>query len=243
MLFAAALLTALMAIAATAPASAHVEARYSQPAAGAVLATPPPLVMFTFDADLAAGFTPRVVVTDPAGRRVALGPVTRPRGERSLAVRLPKKMRPGTYLAAYDAVSSGDGHRARAGIRFSIGRPTVAPVLAATPVSEEELAPLFGDEGGDGKEPPATIARELVDLATALTVGAIGFLLLVWLPALRELSTSDNRWRRASEGFALGLRRLIGVACAIGTCWSRPPPPTPGSGRDCAALPSWSSAW
>jgi putative copper export protein len=44
--------------------------------------------------------------------------------------------------------------------------------------------------------------------AIAVAVGGVLFLLLVWLPALREVAGARDGWRLASEAFASSLRRI-----------------------------------
>ncbi len=74
---------------------------------------------------------------------------------------------------------------------------------------------------GESRAGPLTqaafgIARGLTYLATALLLGGLAFLLLVWMPALRGASGATEQWRAASAAFVRRLRRLLVLGAMAG---------------------------
>jgi copper transport protein len=190
-------------------ASAHATLEGSSPARGAVVDRAPERVTFRFSEGVEAAFG-AVRVYDAKGRTVQRGPVLRPDGSRSVGVGLPGGLREGTYTATYRVISA-DGHPVSGAVAFSVGAPGAAPDVA-------ELLDRAG--AGPVTDGAFGLARGLSYLAIALGVGALGFLALCWVPALRAVAGAGEDWRAASEGFAGRLQRVLWIAVGLGVLGS-----------------------
>ena len=116
--FAAAVVTAVMAVAS--PASAHASLASSDPAADSVLQAAPDQVLLTFtEAVDAVPEAIRVLAAD--GTEVDIGEIGQ-NGADTLVAALPE-LNVGTYLVAWTAVS-GDSHPINGAFSFSIGAPS-----------------------------------------------------------------------------------------------------------------------
>lgn len=148
----AALAVALVLLVPASPATAHDALLGSDPADGAVLATPPDAVVLTFTGDLIAVGS-AVTVTGPDGAVWADGaPVV---SGATLTQPLLAGMPSGGYTVAWRAVS-GDGHPIEGTVGFTVEAPVAgpAPTLAPEPTDPGTSTAEPTDEPTD--EPPAT---------------------------------------------------------------------------------------
>ncbi len=189
-------------------ASAHALLVETIPQRGATLESQPRAIVLRFSEAVEGNFG-AVRVFDAKGERVDDGRTTHP-GDSSarLAVGLEPGLPDGTYVATYRVISA-DSHPVAGGLVFSIGAPGAA---ATPPISE-----LIGESrAGALTQAAFGVARGLTYLATAVLLGGLAFLLLVWLPALRATSGATEQWRDASTAFLRRLRRLLLIGAAVG---------------------------
>ena len=124
-----------------------------------------------------------------------------------MGVHLKPHLPAGTYTATYRVVSA-DGHIVSSGFNFSIGHPG-APGQA--------VSRLIGGSGtAASTEVAFGVARGLQYAAIAVGVGALLFLLIVWLPALALAGGGGKEWRAASSAVVARLRMLVIGASAVG---------------------------
>jgi copper transport protein len=175
------------------------------PPNGAVEKRAPAVVVFHFEEAVEVRLG-SVRVVDSHGRRVDDGRVFHPGGRgQDVAVRLLPDAAPGTWRAAYEVISD-DGHPVTGGSDFGVGR---RPAGAATGQSRSPHAgPVTATAFG--------IARGATYLATALAVGLLAFLWMVWRPALDATAGGAGEWRRASAGFGMRVRRILYASVEIG---------------------------
>lgn len=203
----AALAAGLALLAAPSPALAHAQLQGTVPARGATVRGEPTAVVFRFNEPVEGNFG-AVRVFDAHGARADSGDAFHPGG---VGPRLGVHLRPhlpnGTYTATYRVVSA-DGHIVSSGFVFSVGSAGLAP--------RQSVGQLIGGaRTGPVTEAAFGVARGVQYLAIGLAIGAIVFLLAVWLPALRASAGGGSGWRSGSEAFARRLRGgLIGVALA-----------------------------
>ena len=191
-----------------ASASAHALLVDVVPQRGATLQKQPRQVVLHFSETVEANFG-ALRVFDAKATRVDDGRTVHPGGSGSrLAIGLKPGLPDGSYVATYRVISA-DSHPVAGGLVFSVGTPGAA---AAPTVSE-----LIGDShAGPLTQVAFGIARGLTYLATAVVLGGLAFLLVVWLPALRATADARDEWRAASAAFVLRMRRLLVVAAALG---------------------------
>ncbi|MEA2186650.1 MAG: copper transport protein [Solirubrobacteraceae bacterium] len=201
---------ALLATLALAPAgaSAHALLVDTVPQRGATLHHQPRQIVLHFSETVEGNFG-AVRVFDAAARRVDDGRTIHPQGSGSrLAVGLKPGLPDGTYVATYRVISA-DSHPVSGGLVFSVGK---TGATAAPTVSQ-----LIGDStAGPVTQGVFGLARGLTYLATAVLLGGLAFLLVVWLPALRVAAGAADEWREASQAFAQRARRLLLGAAALG---------------------------
>ena len=189
-------------------ASAHALLVDTIPQRGATLKSQPREIVLRFSEAVEGNFG-AVRVFDAQAKRVDDGRTTHPGGSSArLAVGLKPDLPDGTYVATYRVISA-DSHPVSGGLVFSIGAPGAA------------AAPSVSDLIGESRAGPLTqaafgIARGLTYLATALLLGGLAFLLLVWMPALRGASGATEQWRAASAAFVRRLRRLLVLGAMAG---------------------------
>jgi copper transport protein len=190
-----------------ASAFAHAQLEGTSPGRDAVAKTQPGVVSFRFDETVEGNFG-AVRVYNSAGQRVDAGDAFHPGGKGPvMGVHLKPHLPAGTYTATYRVVSA-DGHIVSSGFAFSIGHP------GAAGKSVESL--LSGTKVGKGTDVVYGIARGLQYAAIALAVGAVTFLLLVWLRALAAVAGAEPEWERASTAFARRWSRLLLGASLLG---------------------------
>lgn len=150
---------AALAILATAvPASAHDELLSSDPAAGAVLASPPEEVTLTFSGEILSldesDAGARAEVVDAAGKNWIDGDIV-VNGE-TVTIPLADGMPGAAYEVRWQVVSE-DGHPVAGVIPFTIESPTPTP----TPTATESQAPASPEPAAAGEDtaggPPAAL--------------------------------------------------------------------------------------
>src|SRR4051812_12641704 len=197
----------LFALVLPASASAHARLRSTTPQAGAALDRAPATVTVRFDEAVESAFG-ALTVTDANGERVDDGPLTRPAGNGSavsVALRPRLRLRDGAYTADYRVVSD-DGHPVAGAFVFRVGPGGPSPGAAvARPAQTPRAAGLYDMNRTGGY------------LALALGVGTLLFLLACWLPALRQASGPEPRWRDAADVFAGRWRVLWLGSVALGS--------------------------
>lgn len=176
-----------------APAAAHASLVATDPADGAVLASAPAQLTFTFDEAVRTG-PDAVRLYDAAGRPVSL--TVTAEGD-LLTARPDATLAEGSYVAVYRAASS-DGHPIAGTVTFAVGAP-----------SERVVAP-----------PPVQVESAQVRTALGVVqgVGYLGLLaaagLLVFLAVgLQGLRVDDALRTRLglAAGWAAGIALLAGV--------------------------------
>jgi copper transport protein len=212
-------------------AFAHAELLRSSPRDGQTLERSPRAVVLLFDEGIEAAFV-RLRVQDDGGRRVDSGAPYHPAGrEEQLAVRLQPGLG-GRYFASYRVISA-DGHPVTKRIAFRVRPP--APVDdrreqdegAMPPPAQQEGATMppaagegtpahEGSESGAFTSAAFATARGVGYLAMALAVGAIAFLLVVWLPALARAAGAGGEWVALSGRFARRVRSMVLGATVLG---------------------------
>jgi copper transport protein len=168
--------------AATGPAQAHATLLGSDPAEGAVVATAPERITFTFNETIGA-VPGGVHVFDAQG-----DPVTASASATGskLEVALPEPVEDGTLIVVWRIVSD-DGHPVSGSLRFSVGAPSATVADIKAPSSGAESPPVLLQ------------ALRIAGYASLLlTVGLVAFLLLV-LPSgavdsARTRLVSIARW-------------------------------------------------
>lgn len=195
-------------LAAPAAASAHAVLESTSPSRGATLKAEPHQIVFRFGENVESSFG-AVRVFDAKSQRVDDGKTVHPGGVGSqVAVGLKPNLPHGTYVATYRVISA-DSHPVSGGLVFSIGNTgaTAAPTVAAL-LGKSNAGPLTETAFG--------AARAATYLATALLLGGLAFLLIVWLPALRQSAAADDEWQAASATFLGRMRRVVVGAGALG---------------------------
>jgi copper transport protein len=199
-------LTAVCLLALPPEARAHAVLQDTSPARGTTLEKQPDVIGFSFSEPVEGSFG-AVRVFDSAGKQVQSGDVLRPQGQKSIGVRLRSGLREGSYTATF-RVLSADSHPVSGGFVFSVGRPSSPSQTVAQLTS--------GGDTGHVTQVGYGIARGVTYAATGLAIGALIFILLVWLPGLRSVAGGDARWREASERFAARMRMLLAIALTAG---------------------------
>jgi copper transport protein len=194
-------------VAAPAAASAHARLEGTSPERGATVAREPAQVVLRFDEPVEASFG-AVRVFDARGARVDDGRLVRPGGDQRVAgTALRSGLADGTYTATYRVISA-DGHPVSGGFTFSIGHAGAAP-------SKDVAALVAAGNTGTVTEVAFGATKALGYLAIALVLGGLGFLALVWRPALAE-----NEWPRAASAFGARALKLLSAGLALGVLTS-----------------------
>jgi copper transport protein len=197
---------------APAAASAHARLEGTSPERGATVAREPAQVVFRFDEPVEATFG-AVRVFDARGERVDDGRLARPGGDQRVAgAGLKRGLADGTYTATYRVISA-DGHPVSGGFTFSIGHAGAAP--------SKDVADLLG-AGNTGAVTEVAFAatKALGYLAIALVLGGLGFLALVWRPALGDVAGGEEEWAGAAGAFGARALRLLSCGLALGVLTS-----------------------
>jgi copper transport protein len=195
-----------------AAASAHARLEGTSPERGATVAREPAQVVFRFDEPVEARFG-AVRVFDARGGRVDDGRLARPGGDQRVAgTGLRRGLADGTYTATYRVVSA-DGHPVSGGFTFSIGHAGAAP-------SKDVAALVAAGNTGPVTEVAFGTTKALGYLAIALVLGGLGFVAIVWRPALAALAGGEEEWARARTAFAARAVTLLSAGLALGVLTS-----------------------
>src|SRR3954464_14388619 len=202
-----ALAAVLLALAIPGTASAHARLESTSPQSGAAVDRAPAAVTLRFDETVETAFG-ALRVLDANGKRVDDGHILRPGGGSVVSVALRRGLGSGTYTAAYRVVSD-EGHPVWGAWVSRGGAGGAAP-----PAQVAAFA-------GGAQAPPAVLQASNMNrtggyLALALGLGTLLFLIACWLPALREASGPEPRWRDAAEAFAARWRALWLCSVALG---------------------------
>jgi copper transport protein len=193
-------------VAQPATADAHAILEGTSPARGVTLKSEPKLVMFRFNEPVESSFG-AVRVYDVKGKQVESGTISHPQGQKTVAIGLQPHLPQGSYTATYRVISA-DSHPVSGGFVFSIGK------AGATPRTVAQLT--AADKVGGATQVGFAIARGVSYAAIAFAVGALAFLIWVWLPGLRLVAGAGRNWQEASEQFSRRLRNLLLFVLAAG---------------------------
>ena len=129
------LLTLLVSLPLAAKILLHADYARSEPAADAVLATPPTQVKVWFTQELFRREGENWLrVTAPDGSRVEVGDAVVDDNDRHLlTVALAEGLGEGSYRVEWRALSADDGHPKESEFSFSVGAPSSPPAATAVP--------------------------------------------------------------------------------------------------------------
>jgi copper transport protein len=194
---------ALAAAVLPAAALAHAQLIGSDPADGALLATPPTHLTLTFT-EAVEPVGVGVLVAAPSGRPASRG-AARARG-RELTVDV-QATEVGTYLVRWQVIAE-DAHPSRGDLTFSLGHRGPVPTQGLT----------SGDLGGASPLGVAlqALGRWLHFLGLALGFGTIAYLLLVLPEAAPEVAGRLERLALAGVGLMLAAEPLSLAGAAVG---------------------------
>jgi copper transport protein len=187
-------------------AEAHAVLRTTSPPRGQTLKTQPDIIVFRFSEPVESSFG-AIRVFDSQGRQVESGDVVRPQGQKSVGVALRSGLPKGSYTATYHVISA-DSHPVSGGFVFSIGKPGVVPKTVAQLTAQDQV--------GRATQVGFGIARGITYASIAFGIGALAFLIWIWLPGLGSVAGAETHWRTASERFSKRLRSLLVAALAAG---------------------------
>ena len=181
------------------PALAHGNLIKSEPEDQQVLATAPTRVVLWFSEPIEENFSD-IQVLNPVGERVDIGGAALvPTEPTAMTLALPP-LTDGTYVVAWNNLSSIDGHRVFGSFGFAVGNDTD---LAALDLTAEQ--PLV-------QSPADPFLRWVAYLGTTVALGGLLLQLLVLSPALRHLDTAPS-WMKhlniAAAAVLLGLVALV----------------------------------
>jgi copper transport protein len=189
-------------------ASAHATLKGTTPLSGAVARTEPTQIVFHFSESVEGNFG-AIRVYDRSGGRAEAGDAFHPGGRGSdLATHLKDGLPKGTYTATYRVISA-DGHPVSGGLVYSIGAPSATGATVSQLLAQRSNAGHITQVGFG-------IARGVQYVAIALAIGAVFFLLAIWIPGLASVAGADRAWQLASERFVSRLRALLAIAIFAG---------------------------
>ncbi|HEY7296183.1 MAG TPA: copper resistance protein CopC [Dehalococcoidia bacterium] len=175
-----------------APAIAHANLVRSNPAAGAVLSTPPTQAQLWFSEQPDPHFSDLQVV-DAGGRRVDQADMHAAAGDQlSLIVGIKSPLADGLYTILWKTVSAVDGHAVNGSVPFYVGQP---PPGVSVPAAVQ-VGPV---SGGGQPGPGAVLDRWLGLLSAVVLAGGFAFWGLVLTPALRAAGEGPRRAGSASS--------------------------------------------
>jgi copper transport protein len=187
-------------------AMAHAVLESTKPARGETLKAQPRLITFGFSEPVESSFG-AVRVYNAKGNQVQSGEVTHPGGQSFVAIGLRPRLAQGSYTATFRVISA-DSHPVSGGFVFSIGKAGATPKTVAQLTAADKVGRITAVSFG--------VARGVSYAAIAFAIGALAFLILIWLPALRSVAGADHRWLEASERFSRRLHALLVVGLAAG---------------------------
>jgi copper transport protein len=190
-------------------ASAHAVLEGTQPSSGETVKREPQQIAFRFSEPVEGNFG-AIRVYDRGGGRVEQGDSFHPDGVGSkLATRLDPGLAKGTYTATYRIVSA-DGHPVSGGLVFSIGKASGTTGASVSQLLQERGSAGWVTQVGFG------IVRGVQYAAIAIGIGAIFFILAIWIPGLREVAGAEREWQLASERFVRRARAVLIAAIGAG---------------------------
>lgn len=175
----AALLALFVLVGAAGPATAHATLIGTDPAEGAVLATAPEQVRFTFDEPVRLG-EDGVHLFDAEGDEL---PAQARSVDAEVLVDLPDRLDDGTYVVSWRVIST-DSHPVAGSLSFSIGAPS--PQVAAVP--QDQTGPTVTALHG--------VTQAMLYLGL-LTSAGLALFLVLFLPDRAGLEQVRRRIRRA----------------------------------------------
>lgn len=190
-----------------AAADAHAILDSTAPQRGEVLAEQPEQVAFYFSEPVETAFG-AVRVFNSSGEEVQSGEALRPGDDGTgVAVALEPDLPDGTYTAVYRVISA-DSHPVSGGFVFSIGKPDQGG---------ESVGKLLGNDSGPGTQSVVAIeVRWMGYVSTALLIGGLLFLLVVWRPSIAGSAVAPSAHLEASRAFEDRLRHIVGLAAVAG---------------------------
>jgi copper transport protein len=214
-------LAALATLLVAAPsASGHAVVQETTPARGASLPQATDRVVVRFNEPVEAAFG-AVRVFDADSRRVDEGAAIRPGGDETIGVRLKDGLPAGTYVATYRVVSA-DSHPVTGGFVFAVGSGGTKSAPAVSDLVRGDAGPTTDIAFG--------VARGVTYAATALLLGGLLFLLLVWRRAAAPGAAGAAAGRRARRaglwaavaGVVAGMAGIVlqGATAAGVSAWS-----------------------
>lgn len=199
----------LLVIATAAPSAlAHAQLLGTSPVSGSTVQRQPSEVIFEFNQNV-GGTLGAVRVYNAQGEEIDNLDVTHPQGqEHWMGVGLKPDLPDGTYTATYRVISA-DTHIVYGGLVFNLGHAGAAPKFTVAGLIEK-------NKSGKATEIAFGVVRGLDYTSIALLLGGLVFTLLAWLPALVAVAGPEREWQAAERLFATRMRRLLGVAIALG---------------------------
>jgi copper transport protein len=174
---------AALAAALVVPASAFAHAYLVQtvPAAAAILSSSPATVALTYDEAVEPRFA-SISVTNPTGRQLTTGPVSRsPANPDTLVVAVRSRLPQGWYLVYWRAISV-DGHPVQGAFTFAVGPlPGVPPAFKSPSASQSATTPRV------------VIARWLALLSVMAAIGLFALRVAVARPLPRLVPGASLR--------------------------------------------------
>lgn len=172
----------LLVLALPAPAEAHATLVRSDPPQGAVLASAPERISFTFSEDVSL-LPDGVRIFDAAGEELGADPTAR---GPELTVELTDEVGDGTLVVVWRVVSE-DGHPISGSLAFSIGAP-----------SAEVVPPPVAGDAGSGPPWTLSVVAWAGYVALLLTTGLVAFVVL-FLPAHHLADRARDRLVRSAR--------------------------------------------
>ncbi len=215
------LLVAMALLGLPSPAAAHPSLLTTAPAPGSIEGNPPTRIQLAFSERIGlAGSS--LTLRDPAGRKVALGPLTEVDGSPGMGAGIRRTLRPGVYRAAW-VVLGADGHTVAGEFRFGVALAGGQPPPGATSLAGSDP----GGRGGEraGGEGVLLVAMRWLSLVTAAML--LGGALLVArtrrrLDAAAATALADrqrrlHRWWLAAGVVAAAEMALAAAAAGAGS--------------------------
>jgi len=183
----------LLALALAGTAKAHALYVSSDPAADAILPSPPQAITITLSEAVEPG-SPTIRVTNSSGARFDTPPVTLSADGRTISVGL-SASGPGIFTVTWTVISAEDGHFTSGSFSYAVQNPDGSlpgplpfsgPSTSVPPISPVEVALRF-----------------LGFFGFAITFGCVILALFVWLPAGRDPGVRED------ASYSVGLQALI----------------------------------
>ena len=212
-------------------AMAHAVLESTEPLSGSTSKQPVTEVVFKFSEPVEGNFG-AIRVFDGRGARIDQGEVFHPGGRGAeLGVHLKRGVPKGSYTATYRVISA-DSHPVAGGLVFSYGKATPTGTSVSQLLSQQDSAGRVTDIAFG-----ASKAAQYGSIAAA--VGAVFFLLVIYLRALATAAGAGGEWRDASEAFARRLRKVLLIVVGIGLLSSAAG--IVGQGAKAAGVSYWSA--